>query len=68
MERDLWKVKIGSAIGHASIVPSALVGFDVLVTGPDGKTVKRFHAETEASARATVAEEYPTVIEPISPE
>jgi len=52
-----------SAIGHASIVPSGLGGFDVLVTGPDGKTVKRFHAETEAAARATVAEEYPTVRE-----
>ena len=68
MEKSLWKVRIGSAIGHASIVPSGLGGFDVLVTGPDGKTVKRFHAETEASARATVAEQYPTVIEPPVPE
>ena len=68
MAKALWKVMIGSAIGHASIVPSGLGGFDVLVTGPDGKTVKRFHASTEASARATVAEEYPTVIEPTTSE
>ena len=63
MGKDLWKVMIGSAIGYASIVPSGLGGFDVLVTGPDGRTVKRFHAETEAAARATVAEDYPPVIE-----
>ena len=63
MKKNLWKVRIGSTIGHASIVPSGLGGFDVLVTGPDGKTVKRFHADTEAAARATVAEDYPTVTE-----